>query len=37
MAEKTNADTAGSEVSTPDPRVALLDGRIVEMDFFGVN
>lgn len=37
MAEKTYADTAGSESWTPDPRVALLDGRIVEIDFFGVN
>ena len=37
MAEKTYSDTAGSEARTPDPRVALLDGRIVEIDFFGVN
>lgn len=37
MAEKTYSDTAGSEAWTPDPRVALLDGRIVEIDFFGVN
>lgn len=37
MVERTYADTAGFEGWTPDPRVALLDGRIVEIDFFGVN
>ena len=37
MVEKTYPDTARSEAWTPDPRVALLDGRIVEIDFFGMN
>lgn len=37
MAKKTYADTTASEVPTPDTRVALLDGRIIEIDFFGVN